>query len=212
MRKLFSLLGLAGVGLLIGNLALAQVNVVPQVGVVSGVVKKATYSSTALALAPAASATDIACIAGSATKVIRVTRIGLSGTAGTAVSAPFTLLRRATADTGGTAGTTTANLANNIAKMDTSIGTQTATLISYTANPTINDTSPTYIRSSYLSLPLSSTAATVPRVDWVFGGFGAQGLNQEIVLRGAAQQMCINLNSVSVSSGVLHIDIEWTEE
>ena len=31
-------------------------------------------------------------------------------------------------------------------------------------------------------------------------------------LTGAAQQACINFNGVSVSSGLLHISIDWTEE
>lgn len=31
-------------------------------------------------------------------------------------------------------------------------------------------------------------------------------------LRGASQQACINLNAVSISSGLLHISIDWTEE
>ena len=53
-------------GLAIAGAALAQVNTVPSVGLITGVLKKPSYSAVTLALPPAASATDIACIAGSA--------------------------------------------------------------------------------------------------------------------------------------------------
>ena len=65
MKFLRALLGSALALTLATSVALAQVNVVPQVGLITSILKKNTYSSVALALPPAASATDIACIAGS---------------------------------------------------------------------------------------------------------------------------------------------------
>ena len=202
------LLGAAALAVMAG-VALAQVNVVPQVGLITSILKQNTYSSVALALPPAASATDIACIAGSATKVVKVTNISITGTAGTLVTAPFTLVRRATVDTGGTAATTTANWANTIALNDTNNPAATATLISYSANPTITDSSPTYIRSSELTLPVTSAGTSTRPLIWDFPGFS---FDQRPILRGIAQQLCVNLNGVSVSSGLLHVSIEWTEE
>ena len=199
----------AALAALLSTSALAQVNVVPQVGVSSGVVTRQTYSSVALALPPAASATDIACIAGSASKTIYLNRIDISGVAGTLVAAPFTLVRRAAADSGGTAATTTANWANNIVKMDTVNAANTATLISYSANPTINDTAPDYIRSSVVTLPTTAAAVQNNGVSWVWD---TTSFGQRPTLRGAAQQFCVNLNAVTVSSGLLQLAIEWTEE
>lgn len=190
--------------------ALAQVNVVPQQGLITSILKRATYSSVALALPPAASATDIACIAGSATKTVIVRRISISGSAGTLVTAPFTLVRRTAVDSGGTAATTTANWANNIAKHDTTDAAATATLISYSANPTINDTSPTYLRSDELTVPVTS-AGTVTR-PLIWEPDIAFGFPKGWVLRGIAEQLCVNLNAVSISSGLLHASITWTEE
>lgn len=188
------------------------VNVVPQTGFISGLNgQRATYSSVALALPPAASATDIACIAGSASKTIEVKEIIISGTAGTLVSAPFTLVRRVSADTAGTAATTTANWANNIIKHDTNSPTAAATLISYSANPTIGDSAPLYIRSNYVTLPVTSAGTSIVPVVWRFGDTTGAVYDQPFVLRGAAQQACINLNAVSVSSGLLHLSITWTE-
>ena len=154
MKRL--LLSLALIGGFIAP-AFAQVNTVPQVGVISSInTQKATYSSSALALPPAASATDIACIAGSASATIKVYRIELSGSAGTLVTVPVYLARRAAVNTAGTAATTTANWASNISKHDTASATAAATLISYSANPTITDSSPTYLRAGNVTLPVTS--------------------------------------------------------
>lgn len=199
-------------GLMAPTLALAQP--APQFGVLSGVQPKATYTAVALALPPVASATDIACISGSATKVVKITEIEVSGTAGTLVSAPLTLLRRASLDTGGTAGTTTANWANTIAKAVSTQATQSAVLISYAANPTIVDTAPTYIKSAYTTFPVTSAGTSITRILWKFGDSGIGQNAQPTLIKQAtpAQQLCLNLNGVTVSSGLLHLSIEWTEE
>jgi len=147
MKKLLALLGLAA---LIASPAAAQ-NVVPQTGVTFGYIAKTTYSAGFIGLVPAASTTDLLCIAGSATKTVKLQSIKISGS-GTAISVPATLLKRASADTGGTAASTTANPANNISKRDSGNATASATVIAYTANPTIVDTSPTYIDSANLGV------------------------------------------------------------
>lgn len=208
MRKLLlSFLALALLGVTFPSLA--QVNVVPQVGVSSAVITRPTYSAVALALPPAASATDIACIAGSASKVVYIDRITISGTAGTLVTAPFTLVRRTAVNTAGTAATTTANWANTIAENDTPNPTATATLISYSANPTITDASPTYLASAELTLPVTTAGTSVSPIIWAWPN---TSFSQRPTLRGIAEQICINLNAVSVSSGLLHASIQWTEE
>lgn len=206
MRKI--LLGLAALGLGVAS-ATAQVNVVPQIGVESAVITRPTYNAVALALPPAASATDIACIAGSATKTVYINRIRITGTAGTLITAPFTLVRRAAVNTAGTAATTTANWANTISLSDTANPAATATLISYSANPTITDTSPTYLRSAYTTIPVTSAGTSISPLQW---DWDSLEFVQRPVLRGIAQQICINLNAVTISSGLLHISISWTEE
>jgi hypothetical protein len=204
-RILTSALGL----LALCSAALAQP--VPQTGVTFGYVPKQTFSAAFFGLVPPASATDMVCIAGSATKKITVTSFVLSGTATTAVSVPVTLLRRASVDTGGTAASTTANPANTIAKHDSTFGTATAVPISYTAVPTIVDSSPTYIAAASLNLaPLATAVAVVPlRFDF---GKDAANLLQAPTLRGIAQQFCLNFGAVSVTGGVLNGSITWTEE
>jgi hypothetical protein len=211
-RKIALALGLA----LWPALALAQqpggtgVNTVPQAGVITGINnQQSTYTAGFIGLVPPASATDTICIAGSSTKTIAVTRIQLSGTAGTLVTLPITLVRRASVDTGGTAASTTANPANNIAKHDTNNGTATAVPIAYTAVPTIPDTSPTYLQTANLTLPVTTAGTSTVPLDWRFGNI-ATG-EQPLILRGVTQQLCLNFNTISVSSGVLTGSLTWYE-
>lgn len=211
MRSLRTLIaGLALVGVL-ATPTLAQVNVVPQVGVTTAYVPAQTYSAAFIGLVPAASATDLVCISGAAGKTIKLQQVKLSGSAGTLVSLPITLLRRASLDSGGTAASTTANPANTISKRVPANATATAVPISYTANPTINDTSPTYIDSAELTLPVTSAGTVINPLVFDFRGDGP-GLLQQPTLTAAAQQICVNLNAVSVSSGLINGTLIWTEQ
>src|SRR6267142_3149711 len=167
MTKLRTLLaGALIIALAFATPALAQTsagspnNAVPQVGVSFAYLSRASYSAVFIGLAPAASTTDLFCIAASPSKTVRLQNIKISGSAGTTLSLPVTILRRATVDTGGTPASTTANPANTIAKRDGSNPTATAVLIAYTANPTITDASPTYLDSMQLAVSLT-TMATV---------------------------------------------------
>jgi len=196
--------------------ASAQVNVVPQTGVTSGYVPKITYSSAFFGLVPPASATDEVCITGSATKVVRIDRIVIGGTAGTLVTLPVQVVRRATADTGGTAATTTANpgITTQIASRDTGQALNTAAsavLVSYTAVPTINDSAPVYVDSALMTLGTTSAATNnmMAVFDW---SKDIENNVQVPTLRGIAQQLCVNFNAVSISSGVLNGQITWSEE
>lgn len=206
MRKSIALL--AGALAALAVPAAAQ-NTVPQVGVTSGYIAKATYSAAFIGLVPAAATTDLVCLTGSATKTVKLQSINLSGS-GTAISIPVTLLRRATADTGGTAAGTTANPANTISKRDSNFATATAVPIAYTANPTINDTSPTYIDSQQLGVAATTVGIINGTTRFDFGSDGVN-LRAPPTLRGAAQQICINLNGTSATA-LLNGSLTWTEE
>lgn len=184
----------------------------PQVGLTWGYTPKITYSAGFIGLVPVASATDIVCLAGSATRIVRLTKLVINGTAGTIITVPIMAIRRAAVNTGGTAASTTANPANAITKADSQSPTATAVPISYTANPTITDSAGTIFAAQSLTLNVTGTTAA-PNAPAVFD-FGADIANllQPIVLRGAAQQICLNLGGVSVSSGVLNGSIHWYED
>jgi hypothetical protein len=191
--------------------ALAQPN--PTFGVISGYAPKQTYSAVFIGLAPTASTTDLICIAGSSSKTIQLLQIKLSGSAGTTLSLPVTVLRRTALDTGGTAASTTANPANTISRRVTTNGAPTATLVSYTANPTINDTSPTYIDSAQLAVSLTTMATVSIPVEFNWDKQN-NSLTQPPTIRNGqtTQQICVNLNATSLASGLLTGSITWTEE
>ena len=208
MKKFYALLGLAAI---FASPVAAQVNVVPQVGVISGIVNKASYRAVSVGLVPAASATDFFCIAGSATKTVKVTGIRLQGVAGTLTSVPIVLIRRASVATGGTAASTIANPANTISKVDTTNAAASATLIAYTANPTITDASPTYLGSAYLTVPTVAAGTSTPLTEFIFGANLPQ-FTQQATLRGVAEQICLNMQAATITAGVLNIVVFWTEE
>ena len=192
--------------------ALGQVNVVPQQGLVTSYLPKTTYSAIWVGLVPAASATDVVCISGSSTRTVKLMSVKISGTATTAINLPMTILHRVSLDTGGTAGTTTANPANTIGKRDQTTGAATATLISYTANPTINDTSPTYYDSMYVNIATSAALGQVTGFDWASGIENL--LAPPTIAAGTTTgQICLNLNASSIgAAGTTTGSITWTEE
>ncbi|SRR5213075_2416572 len=211
--RLFSKSALGGVALLATLLpASAQVGTVPQVGLTTGYLARVTYSAVFIGLAPAASTTDLICIAGSSSKTIRLQSLTVSGSAATTLSLPITVLRRTSLDTAGTAASTTANPANTISKRDVGSPTATATLVSYTANPTINDASPTYIDSAQLAISLTTMATVgIPvRFDW--SKDTENFLQAPTITQGVTGQICLNLNATSLASGLLTGSITWTEE
>lgn len=164
------------------------------------------YTAVAVGLAPAASCTDVLTLIGSATKTIRLLRMSISGTAGTLVSLPMFLARRVSLNTGGTPAT--GNALPVASKLDSGDAAATATLNAYTANPTIVDASPTLIRAGTVTLPVTSAGTSINPLVWDFTmpGFKAA------VLRGAAQSLNLNLNSVSVTSGLLNVELQWAED
>jgi len=189
--------------------ASAQVNVVGQPGLTTAYLARNTYSAAFIGLVPAASTTDLVCLAGSASKTIRLQNIKMSGS-GTAISIPVTVLKRVTADTAGTAASTTANPANTISKRDSANPTAVAVPIAYTANPTINDTSPTYIDSQQFGVVATTVGVISPQIVFDFSK-DLENFQQLPAIKGAAEQICVNLNATSATA-LLTGSLTWTEE
>ena len=191
--------------------AFAQVNVVPQIGVNTANLRQNTYTATAVKLVPAASATDIMCLNGSTSKNVRLRQVAISGRAGTAINTEFLLNLNHSLDTGGTPAT---GLALPVAAPhNPNNPAATATLTAYTANPTVNDTTPNLLLGQAVTLATATGLLQGPP-DYLAGSaidFYNQGW--DIPKAGTVvQQICVNLNGVSISSGVLDITFTWTEE
>lgn len=165
----------------------------------------ASFMAMGYGIVPVASATDVACITGSASRVTRVQGVRLSGTAGTLVTLPVLLTKHTVANTGGTAAATTALPVP--VKLDSNSAAATATTTAYTANPTI-DSSAAQIDAIVASF--NTTSALVNGTQ-AFFDFKGRPFATAPVLRGVAQQVCVNLGGISVSSGLLAVSFYWTE-
>ncbi len=205
---------LVALGLLLGSLpAQAQcvsvggVNSVPQTGVVClSEPTVTTYAATSVALVPvAAGATDFLCIAGSATKTIRLQEIRVAGTATTIVSVPLLLMKHATLDTGSASAVGT-QIPVPYALDSANAAASATTRAWITANPTITDSTPGIIASANLQLNLPAAVSSNVLFDWKHRNF-----DQAPILRGTAQEICLNLNTTAVVAGLLYTSVTWTE-
>ncbi len=162
--------------------------------------QKFTFSASISGLAVAASATDVFTITGSATKTVKVTHLEVSAVQTTSANAGIVLLKRSTANSGGTS--------TNPAKVphDSNNPAATATVAAYTANPTTGSLVGN-IRANKIFV---STAGSLGQE--VIMDFGQRPGGQALTLRGAAESLSINLGGVTLAGGSFSIDVEWTEE
>lgn len=161
---------------------------------------KATYSA-ATTITAAVAATDIFTISGSGTRSIRILAIYITATQTTAGAVSITILKRSTADTGGTSAAVTA------VPHDSANSAATAAVLGYTANPTTG-TLVGNLRIKKLFVPSTATAADGGSTEFMFGNRPGQA----IVLRGATEQLAVNLGGATVAGNSFSIVVEWSEE
>lgn len=182
----------------------------PQVFYTNSVTRRnPTYSASpsGIAFAAAATATDIATLTGSATKTIKVFNAGFSGIQTTGDIENVTLIKRSTANTGGT------SAAMSIIPFDSQDGAASATALIYTANPTLG-TSLGALRASKVTVP-STTVGTTSSAQcekiWNFEGPDGT-FKKPLYLRGTSEVLCINLNGATFAGNSISCFFEWTEE
>lgn len=165
---------------------------------------KATYSYSSISNTPAAAATDILTITGSGSKTVRITKIVVTGNATAQAAFSMLLVRRSTADSGGTSSTPAA------LKYDTSDGAATAVVTLYTANPASLGTTVGTVKAFRVPLVINTFAA--PGIQTVVFDFTTRN-EKGLVLRGTSDILAINGNAGTISAGgVLDFDVTWTEE
>ena len=163
---------------------------------------RSTFHYVAQDVTPVATATDVVVLSGSVNKVIRVTKVSIVGTATAASIYDHYIIKRTTANTGGTSTTKTA------AQSDSTDAAQSATLSLYTANPTLGTGVTVEGNKTYLAAGATPGAAALPYV-YTFGTRN----DKAIVLRGTAESLAINFGGQAVPSGAnLYLSIEWTED
>ena len=176
----------------------AGTNTIGNVGIVS--IAPTTYVVSIAGLAPATLATDIVTITGSASKTIAITRIDIDGVQTTASQIMLFFIRRSTADTGGTS---TSPTAVPLSSLSTAA---TATVLAYTANPAVGTVVGTVV-SNRLFIPGAATTSDAQGLSVAYGALSQQPL----YLRGTSQVLAVNLNGVTVTGGLINVNIEWTE-
>lgn len=159
-----------------------------------------TYSAAITGLTTALLATDIVTIIGGATTVVRITGIGISANGSAGANANLALIKRSTANTGGTSTTPAA------VPYDSNDAAATAVFRAYTVNPTVLGTVVGTVRTveQFISGVVTAGSGVV---EWEFGVRPAK----PIVLRGVAQTLAVNLAGVTVTGGSYNVWIEWTE-
>jgi hypothetical protein len=174
------------------------VSSVDSVTALPGTVARATFSAAA-SFIPAASATDVFAIVGGSTKAIYVTRVIVSGIQTTAGNIECVLIKRSSANTGGTF------VAANMIPHDSGNAAATALVGHYTANPT-SGTSLGAVRRERLFVPASGSVTPHDHVVWDFETTG-----QPIVLKNASQLLTVNLLGATLAGGLLSVSAEWYE-
>lgn len=163
-----------------------------------------TYSIQINDYAPAALATDVFTISGSATKKIVVTKIEVSAHASGAGTIDFYVFKRSTLNTNGTLYGTQPTIVSH----DSTNPASTTTIKLYSANPTLG--AGAMIRGTHYTLPGTSQNAYVPQ-PWI-EEFGMNGFNQGIVLNGVNESLSFSLNGQTIPSGFdFYFTIEWIE-
>lgn len=186
-------------------ISVGGVNNVPQPGIVCLSEPIApTYGATGVGIIPAAAATDIACLTGSATRVGRLQSIRVSGS-GTAISVPVLVTKNLTASTGGTP--TTGTGIPVPFRFDSNDVAPSMTAVAYTANPTVT-TGAGILDNGNLGLVATTVGAAV--TPYLLFDYSQRNFSEAITLRGIAQQVCVNLNGTTPTA-LLNVTFRWTE-
>jgi hypothetical protein len=171
--------------------------------------QKATYAFARSTFAIAATPTDVAIINGSASKTVRILRIEIDAlcTAATAAALEVQLIKRSTANSGGTSTGSPTGV-----PYDSTDGPATAVVQCYTANPTVG-TAVGIVRDAKIVPVLSPfTATDFPQHDKLIWDFGNRP-DKAIVLNNASEGLAINLVGAAIPAGLsMGISIEVSEE
>lgn len=166
---------------------------------------RASFATSIIGLAPAATPTDIFTMKGVAGKIIQLRRLVLSGLSTTAGQMVVSLLKRTVANTGGTA-TAPANPAPSDAAND---GASSVIMAQYSVNPTALGAG-VILRQRRLFFQLAG-GGTPDRIAWDFGDI-SRG-TKSLRLNGASEWFAINMNGGAVpAGGIIDIEVEWTEQ
>lgn len=171
--------------------------------------QKRTYRASTIIPLAAAVTVDVPFfnIIGSATQTVTVRKITVSGMTLTAVGYYTIAVQKLSSASSG--GTSTSPVT---VPLDSNSAVATAVVKAYTVAPTRGSLTNGGTVASWRTLWQPTTAAAAGTTDTFTFSFGDITESRGLVLRGAAQEVCLVFPVVLASAGALSIDIEWTEE
>lgn len=162
--------------------------------------KETAYCGSTPVFTTAASATDIFNFKGSGTKTIYIRKIvWRQATVSSTGTIQVYLLKRSTANSGGTSSALTA------VPLDSNFASATASGVYYTANPTTGTSLGTISHCMLVSGGAIWPGTIYTLFDSTKGG-------SPIVLRGTSESVSVNFNGVTNGIGNSVVDIEWSEK
>jgi len=166
--------------------------------------KEAVYCGSTGVFTTTTSATDIFNFKGSSTKTIYIRKIvWRQATFSSTGTIQVYLLKRSTANSGGTSSAITA------IPLDSNFSSATASGVYYTANPTTG-TSLGTISHCVFRLELISGGVIWPGTTHML--FDSTKGGSPIVLRGTSESVSVNFSGVTNGIGNSVVDIEWSEK
>lgn len=164
-----------------------------------------TYSISIASYAAYATPTDLFCLSGSATKTVRIVNGTFAAQSTAAALQTFTLIKRSTADTGGTSTTPTP------IPYDSANAAASAVIKLYSAAPTVG----TPVGTVAAIVTASSTLTTAPAINLLstfVPNTNLTSIHSALILRGVAEQLCVNYGGGALTAGFSgNFTLVWTE-
>ena len=194
---------LGGVDATANTFQFQHVNTLGAAGVYLESSNKAAYCCSIVPLTPPATPTDVITIYGSATKTVRILKIVLNTTQTTIGINDWYVIKRSTANTGGTSAAIVS------VPIDSNFPAATAVVSRYTVNPTALGTSAGNLAVvNIVSPPIAPGTSGTGYIPYAF-----DFTNNPIVLRGVAQGVAINFNGAALPGGLsINFNVTFTEE
>lgn len=165
---------------------------------------KASYLAFTSSFTPGATPTDIFTITGSASKLVRVLSMFISTVQNASGVNLWQIFKRSTANSGGTSAPVTQ------VRSDQNDPAATATVLQYTANPTVG-TLVGGVWGGYIGSP-TLTSGPLDSIVGAFVNF-TEDLGKPIVLRSTSDVLAWSLGGVALPAGlIVRAGVRWTEE
>jgi hypothetical protein len=197
VKRKFLHLALAAAFAVSASAAFAQTGVVQSINNLFN--KAATYSASS-SQTLAATPTDVFLLPGSANKTIYVKSVEVSCVKTTAGQSSVSLVKQSTLGSGAAVSVTPV-------KMDTNDVASDVAMSFFTVNPT-SGTDIGVVASGYITFPAPATAGFGSHIHrWFFG----DQIDRYLVLRGANENLVLNMGGATLTGAVCSYTVTWME-